>query len=54
MLQNTSKNCKKVTNAMNTEKENRKISKPVSINLMIGAEFATELEKAIRILLIIM
>ena len=30
---------------MNTEKENRKISKPVSINLMIGAEFATELEK---------
>ena len=30
---------------MNTDKENRKISKPVSINLMTGAEFATELEK---------
>lgn len=30
---------------MNTEKENRKISKHVSINLMIGAEFATELKK---------
>ena len=30
---------------MNTEKENRKISKLVSRNLTTGAEFATELEK---------